>query len=351
MPLKSSTKFPFFRGNVQAKVPTLTFSGKSGDSPTLSINPYTGFGPGVGGVGLSAQDIAANNWSGAQVLDTDQIAGWIEPGDLNTYNPAVSTTRLENKQTAGPALGYPDDLDLIMSGGAAFTGSAGSANSNTYINFATPGQLQSPTPTTTIFKNCGIDGTLEFGLYLTTSGQGFQHIFDSRTTSNSTGITIAWFPGSSLLRITIAKKTGAALISYASVVTPPVNTPFLLTVVGYYSLAAASAGWPADLTGDDVANTNGSEFPVMVYINGSRQTLADSSTGTLFTDHISVTAGAGNTAASRFTLGARVDTSGNPLQQLDGGSRIYFWRYYSSEILTEAGVVTNYQASRGRLGI
>lgn len=352
MGLKTSSRFPFVRGGVTAIVPTTTFSGKAGEDPSLSVNPYTGFGPGAGGIGLSAVDIESGNLAGAQLVEPDQISGWIDVADINTYDPGVSTTLLNNKQTVGIGAVYPNEFDLTIAG-ATFVGSAGSGSSNTYMQFNSPGSLQGPTPATTLFKNCGIDGTLDFGLYLTNSGQTFQHVFDSKLNDlgSSSGITIGWFPETGLLRFAITKKTISSTVTKSYVIAPPLNTPFVLSVVGYFSLAGGSAGWPENLIGDDPANTNGSEFPVMVYINGARQTLADAGTQTLFTDHMSITAQAVNTTASRFTLGARANSSGAPIQQLDGGSRIYFWRYYYTEILTEAGVETNYQASRSRLGI
>jgi hypothetical protein len=289
--------------------------------------------------------------AGAQLVEPDQITGWLDFADLETYNPAVSTTRYENSQTVGLGGAYPNELDLISAGGATFTGTPGTSGPGTYVAFPSAGSLQSPAPTITLFRHCGIDGTMDFGLYLTNSGASFQHIFDSRTNTTSTGVTIVWLPVSGLLRITVTKKVSVGNVTKESTFAPPQNTPFVLTIAGYYSLANSSAAWPEGLNGDDTANTNGSEFPVIAYVNSQRQLLADATTGTLFTDHMSIASTGANTAASRFTLGARVDGSGNPTQRLEGGSRMYFWRYYTSEILTEAGITINYQASRSRLGL
>jgi len=55
---------PRTRGPIIAEVPTPNYSGLSDDNASTSINPYTGQGPGAGGVGQTASEVALDRAGG-----------------------------------------------------------------------------------------------------------------------------------------------------------------------------------------------------------------------------------------------------------------------------------------------
>ena len=56
--IKSGTSWPTISGQLIATVPTPTYSGQcSNTNAALSINPYTGQGPGANGIGLTCDEI------------------------------------------------------------------------------------------------------------------------------------------------------------------------------------------------------------------------------------------------------------------------------------------------------
>lgn len=98
MAIKTNTTWPTFGGQLLAKIPTPTFSGRLTDDASDSINPYTSSGPGEGGAGQTWTDVYGGGGYVDPYFDNvvlqlrmDEAAGSTTFVDSSSYSNTVST--------------------------------------------------------------------------------------------------------------------------------------------------------------------------------------------------------------------------------------------------------------------